>query len=379
MKKNILGLAFGVILSVNASAQGGTVNYKRVNIGNYKQLATGVDISPDGKLLAISCVKDFPVVIFDWEQEKTVQEFDVGNWYGGSSLRYSTDGRYLLLNQLYYIDFAVNKDREVTFELVDAATGEKLKRFDAYHAVTISPDSKYAISLTGEEVAFWNLPSGKKEKSFKVQLASNGLAISPDGKYIAISHRFTDDELKDHPRFKKDKKALKSAVKFKQKISVYDASDFTLLYTVDELYDIVYRLEYAPDGKTLFCLQIPHLKAQATGSSRQTYISTIDGVTGEPFRRGFTSQAIYEPEFKLSHDGKLFAVVSKGARFLEIHVYNFETGQMIDRFEQSYRLIEKSEGEVIGQDPRCGIAFLPGDEMIVMTMGNHLIYWDFKQ
>lgn len=366
-------LAF--IFSLSVIGQQGTDEFKRVRIGNYKQVASGLDISPDGTTLAISCVKEFPLFRYDWKQDIVTDEYIVGNWYAGSSVRYSMDGNYLLINQLNYIDWAPNQDREVNFEIIEASTGKRVKRFDNYHAVTITPDSKYAISLTGEEIAFWNLANGKKEKHFKVQRASNGLAISPDNKYIAVSHKFSEDELKHYPQFKKNKKALKHTAKFKQKISIYDASTFNFLYTVEELYDIVYRLEYSRDGNTLFCLQIPHLKAQASASARQTYLATINGISGEPSRKGFTSQALYEPDFKLSNDGKLLAVVSKGARFVEVHVYDFETGKMVERFEQSWRIMEKNEEGMIIGDTRSSIAFLPGDEVLAMTVGNHIIYW----
>jgi len=379
----MLKFIFGIIMlgcfAHCGLTQENSVDYRRVRIGgNHKHLVCGLDITPDGKYLAVSCVQDFPLAIFDWEKEQLVGEYNVGNWYAGSSVKFSRDGKYVLLNQLYYIDFAINKDREVNFEVIESATGKVIKRFDAYHAVSFTPDSKFAVSLTGEEVAFWDLSSGKKKKSFHVQKASNGLAISPDGRTIAISHKFSEKELKNQPRYKKDKKALKHAMKYKQKISVYDASTFEYKYTVAEYYDIVYKLEYSSDGNTLFCLQIPHLKAQTLAASRQTYIATINGKTGEPSRKGFTSQADYEPDFKLSHDGKLFGVVSKGARFLELHIYDFETGRMVRRFEQSYRLFEKNDGGMIVADSRTSFVFLPGDKTIVMTMGNHLIYWNLN-
>ena len=128
----------------------------------------------------------------------------------------------------------------------------------------------------------------------------------------------------------------------------------------------------------MICLQIPHLKAQASNTARQTYVSSIDAIHGEALRKGFTSQAFYEPDFKFSHDGRLFGLVSKGARFLELHVYDVASGSMVRRFEQSYRLFEKNEGGMIAADSRMSFVFLPDDDTIVMTMGNHLIYWELN-
>lgn len=101
--------------------------------------------------------------------------------------------------------------------------------------------------------------------------------------------------------------------------------------------------------------------------------------TGSPVRRGFTSKSFYEPDFKLSHDGKLLGIVSNNNRFLELHVYDFETGEMTHRFQQSFRLFEKNDGEMIGVDSRIFFVFLPDNESILMTMGNHLIQWNFTK
>ncbi len=341
-------------------------------------MLVGLALSPDGNTIAISGMQNYPMYIYDWRTDKVLKKFDVGNWYAGSRIKYSSSGKYILLQQLYYIDWAPNKDREVNFEIIDAATGEVVKKFDDYHSVSITPDEKYALTLTGEEVAFWNLVNGKKERSFQVPMASNAVAISPDMKHIAVSHHLDSKELKKNPAMKKKKgKFIKNTAKFKQKVSVYSTGNFSLQYTINRFYDIIYKLEYSPDGKTLFCMNIPHIKAQ-TGQQRLTYINTINTENGEAQRLGFTSSAPYEPEFKLSNNGKLFGLISQGTRFVELHVYDFETGNMLQRFEQSYRLFEKSEGEMIIADSRTSFDFLPGDEYILMTMGNNILKWNLK-
>ncbi|MCF6342236.1 MAG: hypothetical protein L3J31_05460, partial [Bacteroidales bacterium] len=284
----------------------------------------------------------------------------------------------ILLNQLYYIDFALNKDREVNFEIVDVSSGKRVKRFEALHAVAITPDEKYALALTGEEVSFWNLSTGKKEKSFKVEQATNGVAVSPDGKLIAVSHHLYEKDAKQMPALKRDKKTMKSALKYRQQISVFDASTFEKLYTVGELYEIVYKLAFSRDGKILMCQHIPHIKMQSNPSVRQIFVNMVDMETRQPKRRGFVSTASYEPDFKVSHDGKLFGIISRSNRYLELHIYDFETGKMRYRFQQSYRLFEKNEGGMLTVDSRVSFVFLPGDESVLMTMGNHLIKWNFE-
>ncbi len=123
-------------------------------------------------------------------------------------------------------------------------------------------------------------------------------------------------------------------------------------------------------------MHIPHSKQQNT-AERQTYLNIVDMETGSPRRRGFPSKAYYEPDFKMSHDGKLFGIVSKSNRFLELHIYDFETGNMAYRFTQSFRLFEKNDGEMIAIDSRVSFVFTPDNESVLMTMGNHLIEWNF--
>ncbi|RLD52350.1 MAG: hypothetical protein DRJ05_17505 [Bacteroidetes bacterium] len=370
-------LAFAI--SPRIIAQGINLDFERIKVGeDVKHILVGLDISPDGEQLAISGVQGFPFYIYNWKERKIIKQFDVGEWYAGSAVRYSSTGKYILLQQLFYMDMSLNKDREVNFEIVNAGTGKRMLRFDECHAVAISPDENFALALSGNTISIWNIESGKKENSFKVHEASNGIAISPDGNTIAISHGINDEELQAMPKYKKDKKGRKFILKYKQQITLYDAHSFKKKMTVNEFYDIVYRLEYSNEGKELFCLNIPHLKAQSGVGMRQTYVSIIDGASGEPQRRGFNSQSIYEPDFKLSPDGKLFGIISHQSRFLELHVFDAETRKMLYRYTQSFRLFEKSEGEFTMPDSRASFVFLPNEETIVMTMGNRLIFWNYK-
>jgi WD40 repeat protein len=376
MKRILCLLAIFFILP-HLYSQSTDMDYERVKIGDAKHMICGLDLSPDQNVLAISSTQSFPFYLFDWRKKEKLDEFNVGNWYAGSSIRYSGSGKYILLNQLYYLDFSPNKDREVNFELIDAQSGNRLKRFENVHSVDLTYDEKYIVALSGEEVSFYNIISGNKEKSFTVAEASNSIAFSPDGKLIAVSHKLYEKDAKNIAQLQRDKKTLKSALKYKQQISIFDAENFTKLYTVNELYDIVYKLEFSKDGKNLLVLHIPHAKMQNVPSARQTYLNVIDMETASPKRRGFTSKAAYEPDFKLSHNGKLLGIVSNSDRFLELHIYDFETGKMMYRFQQGYRLFEKNEGGMLMVDSRISFVFTPDNQSVFLTMGNHLIEWNF--
>lgn len=375
--KKYLKILLSLFIVQCLNGQGSDYDYDRINIGGVMDFVSGLALSPDFETLAISGTQNDPFYLFDWKKREILKTIDIGNWYGGSTVEYSANGKYILLGRLKYADFAPNKDRELDFEIIDANSGEYVRRFDAHHSVKISGDENYAITLSGDLVSFINLATGKNEKSFAVKDATNSVAISPDGKLIAVSHKLYENDAKQIGQLKRDKKTMKSALKYKQQISIFDAATFKKLYTVNELYDITYKLSFSKDGKYLFCLSIPHLKIQNTGNSRQMYINIIDVETGEPLRRGYTSVAGYEPDFKLSHDGKLFGLVSRSNRFLELHIYDFETGKMLYRFQQSFRLFEKNDDQVIGMDSKMSFVFLPDNESVMMTMGNHIIHWNF--
>jgi WD40 repeat protein len=378
MKKFLLLLFVLVAFQANVKSQGSDVDFRRIKIDSAMHIVSGLALSPDRKTLAIPCTKGFPLYLYDWKNENVLKEFNVGNWHAGSSVYYSAKGNYIVLNQLKYSDFSLNKDKEVSFEIVDVQTGKRVKSFEAVHSVAITPDEKYALALTGGEISFWNLENGKKEKSFKVADATNSVAISPDGKLIAVSHKLYENDAKQIPTLKRDKKTLKNALKYKQQISVFDASSFKKLYTVNELYDIIYKLTFNKDGSLLMCLNIPHTKVQSSPAGRQTYVNLIDMKTHQPERRGFVSTATYEPDFKLSSDEKLFGIISRSNNFIEVHIYDFETKKVLYRFQQSYRMFEMIDGDMIIGDSRSAFVFLPGNESVLMTMGNHLIKWNFK-
>ena len=179
--KLLLTLSIITVLFLQTFAQGTDYDYERIKIGDARHIVCGLSLSPDKSTLAISSIQGYPFYLFDWKNKAVLKEFNVGNWYAGSSIDYTVGGKYILLNQLYYIDFAPNKDREVNFEIIDTETGQKVLRFNEYHSVAITPDEKYAVTLAGDQVSFWNLSTKSTETSFNVKDASNSIAISPDG------------------------------------------------------------------------------------------------------------------------------------------------------------------------------------------------------
>lgn len=371
--------ALCLVICVNLSySQTINAEYERFQAIDAKYIQSGMAMSPDMKHLAIATTQSYPLYIVDITSRKPVKNFNVGNWYAGSKVSWSAGGKYLLLQQLFYMDFSKNKDREVDFEIVDAETGQRVKRFENYHDVKISPDEKTALTLQGNTVEQVDLSTGKVLRSFDNEYATNSLCISPDGKYFGISERPRESFLNKDPYFRKNKKGKKFTLKYKQLVSVYAMEDFAYQTSINEFYDNIYRLEWTKDGKHILCLNIPHLKATTATSGRQNFISVIDAEKLEATRVTFPSNSNYEPDFRMSHDGSMIAVVSWG-KFAEIRVHDFTTGLVSQRLEMSYRLFEGIDKLDMPTDGRVFVEFTPDDKSIFATFGNKVLKWKLPQ
>jgi hypothetical protein len=280
-----------------------------------------------------------------------------------------------MLQQLFYMDYAPDKDREVNFEVMDVATGKSMLNFGDYHDAKITPDERYLVTLSGgDKVAIHDIETRKEIRSFNVPQATNSVSVSADGKLIAVSHKTYKSDLVKNPAYKNNKKNQPILEKYKQQVSVFDFNTFEKLYTIDAFYDLVYLLEYTHDGEYLFVYSIPHTKLQGP-NGKKSYVEVVNARTGEPIRKSFGSLAIYEPDFKMSHNNKYFGIISLSKNFPELHIYDFETNALLKRFELSYRLFQKAgEGEFPG-DGRSSFIFLPGDEEVLIVFGNRVIKW----
>jgi WD40 repeat protein len=363
--------------SQHLAGQGTNFEYEKVKIGEAKNMLAWLDLAPDGKTIAVSSTQSFPLFIYDWENKMVKHQFDVGNWYAGSRAAFSHSGKYVLLQQLFYMDYAPNKDREVNFEVLDAETGESMLNFGDYQDAKITPDDQYLVTLNGGvRVTIHDIVTRKEVRSFSVPQAANALAVSADGKQIAVSHKTYMEDLVNNPIYKNNKQNRPVYEKYKQQVSVYDFESLKKLYTIDAFYDLIYRLDYSDDGNYLFVYSIPHVKLQGP-NGKKSYVEVADAKTGQPLRNSFGCLSTYEPDYKLSHNGQYFGITSLG-KFPELHIYDFNTNALLKRFELSYRLFEKTgEGE-FPTDGRVSFIFLPNDEEVVMTFGNKVIFWKLE-
>lgn len=374
-----LTLCFFVVLGVE-TAQGQTqnVDYNRLKLLSPNNMYSGIAISPDGKTLAVAARKKQPVRLIDVNTWEIVGEIDAGSGNQGAKLNFSSKGNYLILQEQRWNDVPENKPRKIDFELVDVVGKLLIKRFDLVQDVVVSEDESLVVSLAGDEVTFWQLPDLRRVKSFIVPNAASAIALSPDGKTLAVAQRISPDELKGQPNFKK-KKARKFVAQSKQKLSFFDVESGKRLKTVNNFYDLIYRLRYLDDENLMFVFQQPYFKAQ-TSLQLIVYINMVNTENGEALRGGFTSQAYGLPEVRMSPDKAYFAINSKGNRFQEIHLYDYQSGRLLKRFELAKRFFEKSQdGTKLFDDARPSFVFMPDNSSILIAMGNQFILWNFLE
>ena len=377
----VIATALAGLLTLASTAQDDGQEYRILKVGGTESIAgyltSWIDVSPDGSTVGLSATQGPSYRLFPASDEAQVRTIDVENWYAGSRARFSSTGRYILLQQLFYLDYAPNKDRPIKYEVVDVTTGKAVFSMDELYAAALTPDETTVVTLGKEGLHLVDLASGKRS-SAGLERTGNAVAVSRNGQRIAVAHKPTKTELEALTGLRNDKDALKNALKVGQLVTVYDLATLKPLHTLDELFDKIFRLEYSPDGQDLWIHAKPHTRKGGNPNPNQCYVSVADARTGAMRRTAFPSLAQYEPDFRISADGKLFAIGSQGNKFMEVHLYERATGRMVDRFVLSYRLFEKMASKAeFPSDGRVSFVFLPDGRRLLMTFGNRLIEWTY--
>lgn len=379
----LIATALLSLLALTATAQNDGLEYRTFKVGGQESISgfliSWLDTSPDGSTIAVASTQSFPFRFFPVDKIDEVSTIDVGNWYAGSRARYSLSGKYMLLQQLFYLDYSPNKDKPIKYEVVDVASGKAVGSFNDLFAAALTPDDAMVLTLDKAGVRFVELATGNTDPARHIQRTGNAIAVSTDGKRFAVAHRPTKAELEALPGVRNDKDAIKTGVKLGQIVIVYDLATLKPLHTLPALFDKVFRMEYSSDGKDLWVHAKPHSRKGGNPNPGQSYVEVADASTGEMRRTSFPSLAIFEPDFRASPDGQLFAIGSTGGKFQEVHVYDRNTGSMVHRFVVSWRLWENlHSGQFDHGDGRLSFTFLPDNKRMLITSGNRVIEWTYK-
>jgi WD40 repeat protein len=127
--------------------------------------------------------------------------------------------------------------------VVEPTSGKILLNLSEVNDACFHPNEQEVWYLSDEVIRSVTLATGKDREVFTFPSATNCLTISPDGQYLALSHKPAKDFLDTYVNKKGQKKNYKIYEKFRQCISVFNTSDQTLAHLANEMVDIPYVLK----------------------------------------------------------------------------------------------------------------------------------------
>lgn len=378
----LIATALASLVALAAAAQDDGQHYRviqqaELGVGD-RHVHSWVDRAPDGRTLALSATGTSPLLILDATDLSVLHRIDVGDWEVGSRVTHSTTGKYLLLEAIEYLAYSSKGASERRFAVVDVAAGKLVVPSVKAYAAEISVDER-TLYLAGKAgVQLMDITTGTLRSATGLARVATALALSPDGKSIALAYDPTEEDLALIPSIRNDKKVIKAALKIGQVVHVHDLATGAFVFTVEELFDRVFRLRYSADGQDLLIHAKPASHKSANPDVTLSYVDVADPATGRMQRASFPSHALYEPTFCANAGNTLFAIGSQRGRYLEVHLHDRTTGSMAGRFIIDERLFSKlkEQGEK-WSDQRVGFALLPDGKRMLMTSGSRLIEWTY--
>lgn len=349
------------------------VDFKLDSLEGNQHRISSIELSPDGATLAIG-TESGPVIFWDFASKKIKKKVDVGAYKGGPRIAYSNDGKYLLLQQQYHNDWQMNTDIRSRVQVMDINSGVIVFSNPQVHNAALSSDGKNIVTVGKTEVTIYNISSGNKEREFKVDNLSFAIAVSNDGSLIAVSHEPTEKEIENISSIRNDKKAIKSALKFRELVSFYDFETLKKLYTSSDVLDIVFEMKFNRNSNFLYVYNVPNTRLQEL-KHRQGYINKIVATTGEVTREIFSTNA-HSADFKENVDGTLLGVTSLETKFIpvpQVLISNIETAELLKNFNVRSRIFEGTASD------RTGFAFLPDNKTVVLGYGPYLAIWNIEK
>jgi len=373
MIHGVLLLLFTLIGFLSSAQEAKTnveVDKWRIEDSNY--IGSGLDISADGKTLIIGHIQGFPLYFYNLESKKIERKIEIAGYYAGPKPSFSSNESFILLQQQFYMDYNPNRDREIQYEVIRVSVGEIFLKVEKAHSAAFTPDEKQLVTLEGADVCFYDLQSGKKTNSLKIDRLAYSLIVSPDGKSLVISHQPTVPDLQEIPSIRNHKKAIKPALKYRDLISVFDMETGKRTKLIQEVYDVIYHMEYSTDGKQLFVYARTHVKLKPQGTN-EGYVNVLDASSWVPMPASFMTREV-DADIADSPDGKHIAIVSKDRGWPQVHVYNTETNSIINLLDVSRYMAQRVAEREFG-DGRTYLVWRSNSE-IILLYGNHLLKWN---
>ena len=364
--KNLVSIFFFLSLTLSLSAQNINQNFERWQIDDRPVGITGIDLASDGKTLAIVCSRRQPLFIYDLETKSIQKEIDVKSEFMGYNVYFSSNDNYLLLQEKV-IETTYKRAKQGSYVVVDLAKGEVIHRFNKISDAKISADEKYVVTLDKGTISFIDIKSGNTVKKFDAEDACNALALSPDGKDVAVVKKPTKQDVKMLVSKNVSKKAIKAAAKYKHLVTVYDTESLELKNLIPDFYDNINLLFYTDDGEKLLSFNV----------AANSYVNVaLPGENYKPVRESYLSRTTIQPEFSYSNNKKYFGIATV-ENAPSINIYDVESGSIVDYYNAKMKIWKNMKKDIFA-GPNTSFVFLPGDKYVLIGYGNSLIKWKFK-
>lgn len=328
---------------------------------------TGIDISPDGKEVALVGGKMNSIYIYDFENRKLIREIPMEKDYLGYNVFYSGKGNYLTLQERVE-EYSVKKSREADFTIVDLNKGKVIMKFDRINDAKITADEKHLVTLEKKKVIVRDLTTKKIVSEFKADDATNALAVSPDGKHFAIVKKPSKKEAAMLASKNVKKKVIKAAAKTKFLISIYDSETLDLVSLVPEFYDNINMLYYMQNGEKLVSFNVAQNSYVNVALPKDDYV---------PSREGYLGRSTMQPDFSYSRNGQYFGIATFET-FPSVNIYRVENNSIVDKYDTRMKILKNIKDNIFA-GINSSFVFLPDNEYVLIAYGNSLIKWRFEK
>jgi WD domain, G-beta repeat len=240
-----------------------------------------VTIDKLGKHAAIRQMNAKVVDFWDLDQRQSVGTLTASDDI--SSVAISPDGQRVLTTGGHF-DQAIKRFVDTDLRVWDFATQTEVGRWQGHRTpaamVGFFPEGGKAISVANDDFRVWDVKQGMPLHQFSVGKSTRGLALSPEGRYLAVGGEqacrlvdtttyqevalytvASDSRIFFHvPTFSPSGKYLASGATDGQ-VRIHDARDLTVLATLPVSAKWIHGLAFAPNGKYL-----------AAGGDNDTYV-----------------------------------------------------------------------------------------------------------
>lgn len=327
---------------------------------------TGISLSPDGNTLAIACGQNQGLIIYDWKARAIKSRIDLKSEAMGYSVDYSAQGNFLILQEKR-VETSFKRVKQCDYYILDANSGAVLHKFRKVADVAVSHDEKSFYVLEKEEIIQKDMSSGSTIQKKKIEDASNAMAISPDGKDLAIVIKPDKNQVAEVPSVRNHKKAIKANAKNRHMIMIIDSQSFEEKKLVNELYDNINLLEYSKDGSKLLCFNV----------ALNSYVNVIQVDGYQALREAYLGKSSMQPDFHFDPSMSYFAIATVD-QYPAVNIYQAGSGKMLDSFNTKMRIWKNLKKKIFaGTITSC--TFLPNEEAILVSYGNALLLWNFKR